>query len=164
MPESINEIVWKQFGASLDMMENSLKVCPPEVWSEKSEFWYIAYHTLFYTDYYLSKDPNEFRPPDPYTLSEFDPEGIRPDRIFLKEELIQYLHFIREKCRSRLTTDDLNDTESRFIDSRKNFSFLEIMIYNIRHIHHHVGQLNIWLRQHSDLSSKWVAQTSIELR
>lgn len=164
MSESVNEIVWKQFGASLDMLENSMKACPEEVWSSKSEFWYITFHTLFYTDYYLSKEPSVFMPPDPYTLSEFDPEGIMPDRVYSKEELIQYLHFIRDKCRNRLTTDDMNDTTARFIDYRKNYSFLEIMIYNIRHIHHHIGQLNIWLRQHADLPSKWVAQSLTALR
>ncbi len=161
MTEPINEIIWKQFGGSLDMFENTLEACPAEVWSDKSEFWYIAYHTLFYTDYYLSRNPSEFMPPEPYTLSEFDPEGIMPDRIYTKVELIQYLQFIRTKCRSRLSIDD---PESRFIDSRKNYSFMEIMIYNIRHIHHHLGQLNMLLRQHADLPSKWVAQTQIELR
>lgn len=164
MPETVNEIVWKQFGASLDMMENTLKACPEDIWSGKSEFWYIAYHTLFYTDYYLSKDPSDFMPPEPYTLSEFDPEGIMPDRIYSKEELIHYLHFIKDKCRNRLLTDDLNDSESRFIDSRKNFPTLEIMIYNIRHVHHHVGQLNIWLRQHANLPSRWVPQSLTELK
>lgn len=163
MSEIINEIVWKQFGASLDMMENALKACPEDVWSGKSEFWYIAFHTLFYTDYYLSKDPSGFVPLQPFTLSEFDPRGLKPERVYSKDELIQYLHYIREKCRQRLVNDDMADTESRFIDSRKNFSMLEMMIYNIRHVHHHVGQLNIWLRQHADLPSKWIAQTSTGL-
>lgn len=163
MAETINEIVWKQFGAALDMMENSLQACPEEVWSEKSEFWYIAFHTLFYTDYYLSKQPLAFLPAAPFTLSEFDPRGLKPDRIYSKDELIQYLHFIRDKCRQRLVNDDLGDLESRFIDHRKNFSMLEVMIYNIRHIHH-LGQLNIWLRQHADLPSRWVPQSLTDLR
>lgn len=161
MSESVNEIIWKQFGASLEMFENSLETCPEEVWSIKSEFWYIAYHTLFYADYYLSKDPSEFMPPDPFTLSEFDPAGIMPDRIYSKTELIQYLHYIRTKCKNRLSIDD---PAFRFIDSRKNYTFLEIMIYNIRHIHHHLGQLNMLLRQHADIPSRWVAETQIKLR
>lgn len=42
--------IWQQFGASIDMLENSLLACPDEHWgnrSEQPEFWYLVYHTLF---------------------------------------------------------------------------------------------------------------------
>ncbi len=54
MDASLKEILWKQFGAAIDMLENALVACPNELWNTTSEFWYIAYHTLFYLDYYLT--------------------------------------------------------------------------------------------------------------
>ena len=55
--------LWDQFGAALDMFQNALEKCPDELWySEGKEyrFWYWAYHTLFWTDYYLDTDPVSF--------------------------------------------------------------------------------------------------------
>jgi hypothetical protein len=50
-------IVWNQFGAAIDMLENALDACPDEVWGDRSrrpEFWYVVYHTLFFLDFYPS--------------------------------------------------------------------------------------------------------------
>ena len=46
MDKNLKEIVWSQFGASIDMLKNAIKVCPVEVWGNVPgyhEFWYIAY-------------------------------------------------------------------------------------------------------------------------
>jgi len=46
-------IIWRQFGASIDMLENALLACPDELWGDRSqrpEFWYVVYHTLFFLD------------------------------------------------------------------------------------------------------------------
>ena len=51
MNESIKTELWLQIGASIDMFENALHKCPENLWEGEEKFWYIAYHTLFYTDY-----------------------------------------------------------------------------------------------------------------
>ena len=46
-----------QFGAAIDMLENAIRACPDELWSDRDrqpEFWYLAYHTLFFLDLYLA--------------------------------------------------------------------------------------------------------------
>ena len=61
MDELWRGIVWRQFGAAIDMLENSMRNCSPELWGKRmwvryaefSEFWYVAYHTLFWLDLYL---------------------------------------------------------------------------------------------------------------
>src|SRR5258705_900239 len=98
MDSSLKTILWLQFGAAIDMLENALVACPDELWNTNPQFWYIGYHTLFYLDYYLSDEPENFAPPAPFTLSEFDPAGARPERIYSKEELLKYLEFGRKKC------------------------------------------------------------------
>ena len=66
MDQNLKKIVWSQFGASIDMLENAIKSCPENVWGNRpgfNEFWYITYHTLFWLDFYMSESPDNFTPP-----------------------------------------------------------------------------------------------------
>jgi hypothetical protein len=68
---TFKEVIWQQFGAAIDMLENALLACPDELWSDRSrqpEFWYVVYHTLFYLDLYLSGSVEGFTPPRPSRL------------------------------------------------------------------------------------------------
>jgi hypothetical protein len=159
---SVNISLWTQFGATIDMLENSMLTCPDTLWNG-SQFWYISYHTLFYLDYYLCDEPLNFLPPEPFTLSEFEPEGKLPDRVYNKPELLNYLKFCRNKCKHLITAFAIEDSEKRFVSKQKNYSMFEIMLYNLRHVQHHVGQLNLLLRQNSNEPPKWVSQTEEEL-
>lgn len=163
MEKSVKETLWKQFGASIDMLENALKLCPEELWDTGSKFWYNAYHCLFYLDYYLTLEPEKFAPPSPYTLSEIDPSGAMPDRTYSKEELLSYLEFCRKKCHDLVVglTDEVAQT--RWINGYKNYSVFEILLYNMRHVQHHAAQLNLLLRQGINDAPKWVSQTKNSL-
>ncbi len=88
----------------------SLDACPDKLWRvrlwpvesgspELSEFWYIAFHTLFWLDLYLSGAVEGFVPPEPFTLDELDPAGLTPDRPYSKAELQAYLDHNRMNCR-----------------------------------------------------------------
>ena len=91
---NIKEIINQQFGAAVEMLNNAIAECPEELWKNRTlqpEFWYVAYHPLFWLDFYLSESPNGFKPPSPFTLSEFDPKGMLPERVYTKEELLNYL-------------------------------------------------------------------------
>ncbi len=162
MGETLQEIVWQQFGASIDMLENAMIACSDELWSNGSkefDFWYLAYHTLFFLDYYLSESPSDFHPPEPFTLSEFDPVGILPDRVYSKTELLNYLEFGREKCRVVIQGLTKDKAKQRFIDPYKNYSLLEILLYNMRHVQHHAAQLNQLLRRNQNSAPDWVSRT-----
>jgi hypothetical protein len=153
------EIVWRQFGAALEMLENAVLACPAELWGEggrRPEFWYVVYHTLFFLDLYLSGSAEGFAPPEPFTLDELDPAGVMPGRVYTKEELSDYLRHGREKCRA--TVGALTDEGAR---ARCTFrwgevSFAELLLYNMRHVQHHAGQLNLLLRQETDAAPGWV--------
>ena len=163
MNSRIQESIWRQFGASIDMLEEAIILCPMDVWNIESKFWYNAFHCLFFLDYYLTKDPISFCPPAPFTESEF--EDKMPGKIYTKQELLNYLRFNRDKCRiliSGLTEDGLQD---RWINASgtMNYSMLEILLYNMRHVQHHVAQLNLILRQTINESPKWISQCKSEL-
>ncbi|HEX9942290.1 MAG TPA: DinB family protein, partial [Thermoanaerobaculia bacterium] len=141
---------------------NALLACPDELWSDRSqrpEFWYVVYHTLFFLDLYLSGSVEGFAPPAPFTLDELDPAGLLPEQPYTKEELHTYLEHGREKCRAVIET--LTDEKARrrcefgWID----VNFSELLLYNLRHVQHHAAQLNLILRQKIDSAPPWVART-----
>jgi DinB superfamily len=154
-------ILWHQFGASIDMLENAIVACPEGLWSDRSgrpEFWYVAYHTLFLLDLYLSESPDGFEPPAPFTLEELD--DILPEQPYRKDELLSYLEHGREKCRSvigSLTDEELHAVHRWWT---RDASRLEMLIYNMRHVQHHAAQLNLILRQQTDSAPAWVARTT----
>lgn len=154
-------IIWQQFGATIDMLENALIDCPEEVWSDRSqqpEYWYLVYHTLFWLDLYLQGSIEGFRPPVPYTFSELDPAGPLPERVYTKDELRNYLRHCREKC--QMTIESLTDERAskKCIFGWGEITFAELLLYNMRHVQHHTGQLNFILRQKIDYAPRWVAQ------
>lgn len=157
MKESFKEELWGQFGASIKMLENAIELCPANFWDNEKKFWYITYHCLFWLDYYLTLNPDEYAPPPPYTLSEFDPEGAMPDRTYSKEELLSYLQYCRNKCHDLVLglTDPI--ASSRWINDYRNYSVFEIILYNMRHVQHHTAQLNLLLRQEIDDAPQWVS-------
>jgi hypothetical protein len=154
------EELWRQFGAAIDMLENAIEACPDELWDDRSrrpEFWYLAYHTLFYLDLYLSDSVDGFAPPSPFTLGEMDPAGVMPARPYTKDELRSYLTYGRRKCRSRLAslTNEWTSTLRKF--SWGEMSGAALLLYNMRHVQHHAAQLNLILRQTVDAAPRWVA-------
>src|SRR5215208_2878860 len=103
-------IIWQQFGAAIDDLDNALRACPDELWhaslwtdpaQEKfflPEYWYIVYHALFWLDLYLTGSEEGFVPPDPFMLVEQDEKGPLPERPYTKDELISYLAECRKRC------------------------------------------------------------------
>jgi hypothetical protein len=159
-------IIWQQFGASIEMLENALLACPDELWSDRSqrpEFWYVVYHTLFFLDLYLSGSVEGFAPPAPFTLDELDPAGLLPERVYSKDELHTYLEHGRTKCRATIEnlTDETAWRRCRFPWGE--LSFAELLLDNMRHVQHHAAQLNLNLRQKTDSAPGWVAKAKSSL-
>jgi hypothetical protein len=154
-------VMWSQLGASIEMLENAIEACPESLWTAdrpKNPFWYVAFHALFFLDLYLSETVQGFQPPPPFTLSELDPAGIRPERAYTKEELGAYLRWCREKCIDKL--DGL--TEEHLLERCGfrwfNVNIAELYLDILRHVQHHAAQLNLVLRQTLGDSPSWVAK------
>ncbi len=161
MDPSWRGVLWQQFGAAIDMLENAVLACPDELWGDRSqqpEFWYVVYHTLFWLDAYLSESIEGFAPPAPFTLEELDPAGVLPPRVYSRDELHSYLEHGRSKCRATIAalTEEGAREHRRFgsIDG----SVAERLLYNLRHVQHHAAQLNLILRQKTDAAPGWVAR------
>jgi hypothetical protein len=166
MDENFKEIIWRQFGAAIDMLENAIFACPEDLWGSQKgfqEFWYIAFHALFWLDLYLSDTPDGFMPPGPFTLAELDLAGLLPERVYTKDELRNYLNHDRSKCCSKIKSMTEEKAKQRFVFGSLNFSISELMLYNMRHVQHHAAQLNLLLRRKIDSAPRWVRQTKHEL-
>jgi DinB superfamily len=170
MENTWKEILWRQFGAAIDMFGNALRACPDELWSiqmwndpelgpEFSQFWYVAYHALFWLDLYLSGAVEGFNPPAPFTLAELDPAGLLPERIYTRDELLVYLAHCRLKCQT--TIHELTDVKAGQLSSFPwgQISFAELLLDNMRHVQEHGAQLNLILGQNTLPSTRWVART-----
>lgn len=156
MLNTIKQSLWSQMGAGIDMLEDSILLCPNEHWNTERKLWYQAFHVLFFLDYYLSTEPKDFSPPQPFSESEF--EDQMPERVYTKPELLEYLQFCREKCKNLIENLSELQLESRWINSSgsMNYSIHEILLYNLRHLQHHVAQLNLHLRQSIDDAPEWI--------
>ncbi len=163
MEKAFKETLWKQFGASIDMLENAILLCTDELWDSENNFWYYAYHCLFYLDYYLTLDPKQFSPPPGYSLSELAISGGMPDRVYSKEELLSYLRHSRKKCHDLIASMTDEIANSQWVNEYRSYSVIEILLYNMRHVQHHTAQLNLLLRQGIGNAPRWVSQTNENL-
>jgi len=160
-------ILWQQFGAAIEMLENAMRACPDELWADFSKppewpernvvgFWYIAFHTLFFLDFYLSGHSEGFMPPAPFSLDEMSPDGLLPEMPYSKAELLGYLEYCRKKCRETMEAMTDEKARERCGFDRLDMSVAELSFYNMRHVQHHAAQLNLLLRQQTGSAPKWV--------
>jgi len=158
-------ILWRQFGAAIDMLENGVAACPEELWGEPmlserserpdlSQFWYVTYHTLFWLDLYLDGAVEGFAPPAPFALTELDPAGLLPERQYSRPELLGYVEHCREKIESLTETG----AERQRKLGRRELPYAELLLYTMRHVQEHAAQLSLFLGQRIALEPGWVAR------
>lgn len=127
----------------------------------------MTYHILVFLDYFATIPPAHFSPKLPFTFA--DPgnlpenaiDDLVPNSFYSKTELLDYLESSREKCRDLIAglTEEKIKSE-RFVEDFESdamdYSILEILLYNMRHVQHHAAQLNLLLRQELNDAPKWV--------
>lgn len=165
MDTETKNIIWGQFGAAIDTLENVIKACPDDVWFDDSvhhhQIWYWASHTLFWLDYYLSEDHESFHPPEPFGMEEMDPAGVMPARAYSRDELLTYLAYCREKCLR--TIREMTPERSRTAFGERRITQGELLLYNMRHVQHHAAQINLLLRQRTGKPAGWVSKADSAL-
>jgi hypothetical protein len=176
METSWSTALWRQFGAAIDMLDNALVACPAALWQERlwrdpppshfpprfAEFWYVGFHALVWLDLYLSGVPEEdFSPPAPFAQGELDSIEALPARPYSREELRAYLASLRQKCHTTLVA--MTDEQARRPvaypwSGGQAITYLELQLYNLRHVQEHAAQLSLFLGQHAspDADLDWV--------
>jgi len=152
-----------QISASLEMLGNAMRACPPPLWDDAEvpvaqRFWYLAFHTLFWLDRYLEPNERDHRPPAPFTLDELDPAGVYPDRTYTPLELLAYLEHGRNRFRDELANLDEKRAACRCGFERQEMSVLELHLQSLRHVQHHTAQLQLLLRLGAGMAPGWVGR------
>lgn len=176
MDNSFRETFWQNFAAAIDMLRNAVAICPESLWRQDKQFFFLTYHTVIFLDYYLSCPARNFNPALPFSIlpqDELPPEAVDdviPDEHYSQLQMLDYLAGIREKCKNLITATDARRFTEVWIEPQdvdlhgmcpplvENYTLLEILFYNFRHVQHHLGQLNFILRQKADRAADWVSQ------
>ena len=148
---------WKQslvaqYEGALSMLLHCIEACPLEHWESiiaQGTVRWVVYHTLFYTDLYLSPSNEGF------VLRGFherggDERGPEACIGLPKEEALAYVPL----CREKMLRSVASETEASLAGPSGFFWYEitrgEMHLINIRHIQHHTGQLSAFLRRVDD--------------
>jgi len=161
MDTMLKTCIWQQFGAAIDMFSDAISLCPDHLWTavlwndpedaRYGQFWFIAYHTLFWLDLYLTGSSEGFAPPAPFI------RGKLPEQPYTKDQIRTYLDQCRRTCQA--TIEALTDEKARRVCTFKWMepTFLELQLYSMRHVQEHAAQLNLFLGQNGVSGQDWVA-------
>ncbi len=158
----MHALLTSQYLAALAMLRNAMVACPDELWAgtqDTNQFWRIAYHALFYVDFYLSPSEEAFVPwehgiIDANFMSAELParaDGLPPYNT--RAELLAYADTIAAGLRERLAADPLEQYSGFEWIS---FSRTELHVYSIRHAQHHAGQLTERLAANGHRGATWI--------
>jgi uncharacterized damage-inducible protein DinB len=154
----INTILLGQFEAALCMLNDCIRKCPLEHWEGKianDTFRQIAYHTLFYVDYYLSADESAFTLRELHQRGGDERSSADASTGLSKEETLAYLAICRRKAIETLTAETVESFQGASGFSRLPYSRGELHLYNLRHVQHHTGQLSAYLRRFIEDGERW---------
>jgi DinB superfamily len=149
MTESMGTILRHQYEAALAMLKACIAACPDEHYEgriARDTFRALAYHTLFWTEYYLSPGEQGFE------LREVHERG-GDDRVLAsspgltRKETLSYADDCRRMVVETLAAESPEHLAAPSGFSRLPFSHAELHLYNLRHVQHHTGALSAYLRK-----------------
>lgn len=165
MIETTKRLIASQYEASLCTLSHCVARCPNELWQApvaRYPFSQVAFHTLFFADYYLGLDPDSLRQQpfhlaNPALFGDYEQlEDREPVSIYEKPQIQSYLDFVRNKAATTVAAESEADLCAPTRFPRRNFSRAELHLYNMRHIQHHAAQLILRLRLDSGVDIPWI--------
>lgn len=157
-----------QYHAALKTLQNVIEKCPDAMWNDphdgEARFWRVAYHTLFYTHFYLQQDQKDFVPwvrhRDGAQSLGGEPLDAEPEpkvyEPFTRVELLEYSSECDRMIDARVEALDLSAPQCGF--PWYEMPTLEHQIVNIRHIQHHAAILSHRLRRSTGIDVDWVGK------
>jgi hypothetical protein len=165
MIETYKDLVVGQFEASLATVGQCVGKCPEALWNArvaKYPYCQVAFHTLFFADFYLGPDAESLRQ-QPFHVAnralfgDYEQlEDREPQSLYSKSQIVAYLEFCRQKVQATLAAETEQTLCAPTKFARRNFSRAELHVYNIRHIQHHAAQLILRLRLDTDIDIPWI--------
>lgn len=161
----IRAVLKSQYHAALKTLRLAIEACPDEMWDDPDDgpaaFWRVAYHTLFYTHFYLQKDQHSFTPwarqrPDAQCLGDrtWDNRPVSPCEAYTRGDILEYWRECDGLIDAGVDGLDLAAPTCGF--PWYPMSKLEHQLVNIRHIQHHAAALATRLRREAGVGVAWV--------
>jgi hypothetical protein len=158
-------VIAGQYAATLCTLDLCIDRCADSAWDEpvgNLKFCQVAFHTLFFTDFYLESSEVSIRDQDfhrerPEFFRDYEELEDRTQQLLYERSAVKdYV----QHCREKSTRVVVSETEPALIArcdfSRRNCSRAELHIHNIRHIQHHAAQLSLRLRLDTGEGVPWV--------
>lgn len=161
----VNQLISNQLSAALCTLHHCIERCPQTAWNASvgnHAFCRVAFHTLFYADYYLGANAEPFKRQTFHQQNaaffgdyeEF--EDREPVRRYDKPSIRNYLQHCRDKATATIAAETAESLAARANLPRRDFSRAELHVYNTRHIQHHAAQLSLRLRIDHKIEFPWV--------
>jgi hypothetical protein len=143
------QIVIGQFEASLGMLKQCIEACPDEHWEAKvanGTVRWVAYHTLFFVDLYLTQSEESFELRELHYRGGDEREPVA-GRGLDRSELLAYVQICRDKALASVAAETVESLAGPSGFSWYTCTRGELHLINIRHIQHHTGQLSAFVRR-----------------
>ena len=161
---NLPDVIISQYQAALEMLKQAITKCPDSLWDgpdDKTKFWQITYHALFYTHLYLQDSEQAFTPWSKHRqeyqfLGQVPWPPHAPPQIgepYDKDSVLEYLAFCQQVVTERVPRLNL-EAASGF--DWLPFGKLELQFYTIRHLQQHTGELMERLGSRAGVDVDWV--------
>jgi len=152
------EAIKRQFELSWDMLDEAISRCPDAVWRAETPAPYsigrLAFHTLQSTQRYcrtghkrVELDPFKFGGQELHVpMSKFPgAEEVRGYSGKVRRRVLKWLDSLEDR--------QLSDSDSAFLWTGRTIG--ERLCYTLKHFNHHLGQINLILRQNGIEAAEW---------
>lgn len=156
---ALKEILISQHLASLDMMEKIIKEISGELWLSSAYVnptWQVAYHALFFFRLYLFDRLEDHahwsghRKGAQHMPQDSDALPVEP---VSQSDMLLFVQACRNEIRPRILATDILREECGF--SWYEVGKAEHLMVNVRHLQHHVAQLQDRLRNAEGKGIRW---------
>jgi hypothetical protein len=152
------DVCRRQYAAFYAMFRQRVLQCPAGYWSVcggEPPFWQQVYHTLWWSDFYLSESPQAFRQPS-FMGENVQDLALAPEAAPSREQLLAYLDAVVAKGAALMEC-----LEAGGLDAQNPFYWTgptvgHRLFYNLRHAQHHLGWLDSYLHRASAPPMGWL--------
>lgn len=164
MFDSYIQLTKNQYEATFWMLNDCLNKCDDSFWYEpvaNLTYSQAAFHAIFFTDLYLGdsveaqRDQSFHQANLDYFRDYEELAGRKQELQYEKPKTLAYLQFCREKANRVLSEATIESLEAPSGIGWLEMNRAESYLYNLKHLHHHVAQLSLRLRQNQGEGADW---------
>lgn len=155
---TLRSMLSNEFGATAEMLRETIESCPEKAWTEGlggAAFWRVAYHTIFFLDFYMHKREADFSRPSFHREDVLFLDKAPASEPYAKATLLAYLQETRARAKPLLAELTEADLTAPSPVPWYTIPRGEFLLNNLRHAQHHIGQLNLILRSQGIKPPRW---------